>query len=288
MEKRSSELAIYERARDEAVAAVHLGARLMEERVGRLERDEIREKGEHDIVTVLDEEVQNLLIGRLSATFPDHAFLAEEGDLSQADHAVDGFRWIIDPIDGTTNFSRGAPPYAISVGLQHDDDIVVGVILEPTRNELYTAVRGQGLFLNGRPIAVSKTKSLSSAVVATGFPYRAIETLDAFLEVLASFIRTCHGFRRLGSAAADLAYVASGRFDAFYETGLSAWDMAAGRLLVEEGGGRVTALDGGPHGLFSGEILVSNGLVHDEMLSFLGPLVARRRELAARSEREGR
>ena len=272
MSEAQAQPAIYEQALDEAVTAARAAGRLMNERAGTLQGSEIREKGKHDLVTVLDEEVQNLLIDRLRRAFPDHSFLAEEGGLSEAEHHEKGFRWIIDPIDGTTNFSRGMPPYAVSIGLQHDDHMAVGVVLEPSRNELFTAVRGKGLYLNGEKAGVSRVHRLDQALIATGFPYRAIGHLEPFLEVLGSFARTCHGFRRLGSAAMDLAYVAAGRLDAFYETGLSAWDMAAGKLLVEEGGGTVTSLSGGAHGLFSGEVLVSNGLIHHEMLPLLEPL----------------
>lgn len=268
----TGDLAIYERARDEAVAAAREAGRLMNSRAGQLKSDEIRTKGAHDLVTVLDEEVQVLIVDRLRRAFPDHHFLAEEGELSRIRTSNDGFRWIIDPIDGTTNFSRDASPYAISIGLQHDDNIVVGVILEPTRDDLYVAIRGRGLYFNGERVHVSRTRTLDQSLIATGFPYRSIGHLEPFLEVLASFIQRCHGFRRLGSAAIDLAYVAVGRFDAFYEVGLSAWDMAAGRLLVEEGGGQVTSLSGEPHSLFDGQILASNGLVHEEMLPLLKPL----------------
>lgn len=268
-------VSIYERARDEAVAAAVSAGELINHRAGDLLDGEVREKGAHDLVTVLDEQVQDMLVSRLSAAFPDHAFLAEEGELSSGEIEVDGFRWIIDPIDGTTNFSRGAPPYAVSIGLQHEDRVVVGVILEPSRNEMYTAIRGEGLLLNGRPLGVSHTKTLEEAIVATGFPYRAITHLEPFLEVLSTFIQRCHGFRRLGSAATDLAYVAAGRFDGFYEIGLSPWDMAAGSLLVEEGGGVVTAFDGSPHSLFSNEIVATNGLLHDEILEIIAPLNAR-------------
>lgn len=266
-------LAIYERARDEAVAAARAAGLLMNARVGQLSADDIRFKGAHDLVTVLDLEVQNLIVERLGKAFPDHQFLAEEGELSAVESPESGFRWIIDPIDGTTNFSRAAPPYAISIGLQHGKDVVVGVILEPSRGDLYVAVKSRGLYLNGERVQVSRTPSLSQSIVATGFPYRSIDHLEPFLEVLASFIKRCHGFRRMGSAAIDLAYVAVGRFDAFYEVGLSAWDMAAGRLLVEEGGGRVTSLSGEAHSLFEGAILASNGRVHEEMLPLVRPLM---------------
>ena len=275
MSETSEAFAIYERARDEAVAAAREAGRLMNAWDGKLSESEVRQKGEHDLVTVLDERVQTLLVERLSAAFPDHSFLAEEGDLSRSGEPGDGFRWIIDPIDGTTNFSRSAPPYAISIGLEHRGAVVTGVILEPSRGDLFTAVRGRGLYFNGERRYVSRTKTLDEALVATGFPYRSIPHLEPFLEVLGAFIRKCHGFRRLGSAAMDLAYVAIGRFDAFYEVGLGAWDMAAGSLLVEEGGGRVSSLAGEKHSLFSGEILVSNGLVHEEMLPMLAPLAER-------------
>lgn len=266
-------LEIYERAREAAIGAARAGGALIAHWAGRVEADEVREKGAHDLVTRLDEEVQELLVDRLSSEFPSYSFLAEEGGLA-VDHepTATGFRWIIDPIDGTTNFARGAPPYAVSIGLEHEGQLVAGVIHDPSRDETFSAVRGGGVLLDGEPASVSRTRTLEQAVVATGFPYRAIGHLDAFLEVLRELITRCHGFRRLGSAAIDLAYVAVGRFDGFYEAGLSAWDMAAGRLLVEEGGGRITSLSGSPHSLYAGQIVASNGLVHDELLAVLAPL----------------
>ena len=214
---------IYERARDAAAAAAREAGILINRHAGNLSGDAVREKGEHDLVTDLDEQVQELLVDRLRQTFPDHVFLGEEDeDALEASEQVDGFRWIIDPIDGTTNFSRGAPPYAVSLGLQHEGRLVSGVILEPSRDELFSAALGAGAHLNGKPIRVSDTQTVQEAIVATGFPYRAIDHLDAFLEVLGALISRCHGFRRLGSAATDLAYVACGRYDAFYETGLRA------------------------------------------------------------------
>lgn len=263
----------YRQACDTAAAAAHRAARLIRQHAGRLDQDEIREKGTHDLVTEIDERAQLLIIETLHQAFPDHAFLAEEG--SQHDGApgpYDGFRWIIDPIDGTTNFTHGLHPHAVSIALQEGDAIVVGVVLDVPHGELFTAIRGRGLYVNGAPARVSRTPALKHGVIATGFPYRSWGHVDAYLAVLKNCIREAQSFRRLGSAAIDLAYVACGKVDAYVQTGLSPWDVAAGLLLVREGGGRVTDLHGAEHTGFEHPIVATNGRVHDAMLEVVAPL----------------
>ena len=250
-----------------AVRAAREAGVLIAQRAGAIEPGAFREKGLNDLVTEVDEAVQRLIIRTLRQTFPGYGFLAEEegGTVGNGQ----GHRWIIDPIDGTTNFMHGLPPYAVSIGLEFENEIVVGVVLEVSRNELFSAVRGGGLYLNGERRYVSRTESLGKSLVTTGFPYRIVEHIDVYLQVLAEFMRRTQGVRRPGSAAADLAYVACGRFDGFFETGLKPWDAAAGLLLVEEGGGRVTDYRNEPHPVYREQLLATNGHVHDEMLEIL-------------------
>jgi len=266
----------YERESRAAVEAARAAAELIVRASASLDAETILEKGSHDLVTEFDHAAQEIIAERLLGEFPDHHLLGEEGEPRPAPSDSAAFRWIVDPIDGTTNFTRGLPPFSISIALEHAGTVVVGVVLDPTRDELFVARRGQGLWMNGRRARCSGTRTLDTALIATGFPYRAVRHLPAFLEVLGEVIQRTHGFRRIGSAAVDLAYVAVGRLDAFYETGLEAWDMAAGKLLVEEGGGRVTDLGGSAHVLTRQEILASNGFVHDELVALMGPLLRSR------------
>lgn len=263
---------IYHKARDVAAAAAHQAGSLIQHHAGQLLDIDVREKGTHDLVTVVDEASQQLIIRLLTQTFPDFEVLAEEGRKEVASLVPDGFRWIIDPIDGTTNFLHGVPPYTVSIGLQHEEKMVVGVVLDVSRGDLYTAVLGEGAFRNGLRIHVSDTQKLDDSLLVTGFPYRVFDYLDDYLAVLAQFMRKTRGIRRTGSAAADLAYVACGKFDGFFETGLNAWDVAAGLLLVEEAGGRVTNYHATPSTPFDRQVVASNGAIHEAMREVLTPL----------------
>lgn len=260
-------------ARDVAVEAAFQAAHIIRLNAGIIDNDDIREKGLHDLVTEIDEESQRVIIDVLKSSFPDHTFLAEEGDIAKLrEHNTDDYRWIIDPIDGTTNFTRGIPPYAVSIGLQKGDQILTGVILDVSRNELFTAIRGSGFFVNGRRSTVSQTSSIGESIITTGFPYRSFGHVDEYLTAMRRFMREARALRRPGSASVDLAYVAAGRFDGFFETGLMAWDVAAGILMVEEAGGRVTDYRNRSNPIFSEQIVASNGLIHDAMLDFVAPL----------------
>ncbi len=264
---------VHEKARDVAAEAALQAGHLIRQYAGRLDKENFRAKGKQDLVTFVDEEAQRIIVDVLTRAFPDFDVLGEEGaDLTTMQPVADGYRWIIDPIDGTTNFLHGAPPYAVSIGLQREDEIVAGVVLDVARNELFTAVRGGGLFVNGVRAGVSRTDSLHDSLITTGFPYRTLEHLGAYMEVLAALMVRTRGVRRPGSAAVDLAYVAAGRYDGFFETGLMPWDVAAGQLLIEEGGGRVTDYENRPNPTFSGHLLASNGFIHDEMLEIIGPM----------------
>lgn len=238
-------------------------------------------KGDVDLVTVADRTVEAYLQDALLTAFPSHGVYGEEGTRDRLDAE---YRWYIDPLDGTTNFAHGFPHFCVSMGLEHrteglapehDGPIVAGVIYDPMRDELFVAERGKGAFLNGRPIHVSAVPELGEALVATGFPSRKRhENPNIFF--YQEFTLRSHGVRRAGSAALDLAYIACGRMDAYWEFNLNPWDTSAGFLLVEEAGGMVTGFDGAYRRLDSREILASNQLIHHEMLGFFLDLFAGR------------
>lgn len=221
---------------------------------------DIEVKGLHNFVTDIDKRTEELLVKGLTTIFPNAGFIAEEGTGSKNDR----YNWIIDPIDGTTNFIHGAPPYAISIALMDEKEVLVGVIYELTLIECFTAWKGGGAYINNNPIKVSKAKKVDDALIATGFPYTDYDRMEAFMETISHFMKHSHGIRRLGSAAADLAYVACGRYDAFYEYGLSPWDVAAGVLIIQEAGGRLSDFDGGDDYIFGGEMIAAGSLVFEE------------------------
>ena len=256
----------YDDALGGAVRAARRGAEIIREHAGRL--DDVRAKGVNDFVTATDEAAQGAIVEALREE-SDATIIAEEGaDLDAHDTTFDGRRWIVDPLDGTTNFMQQVPPYAVSVALQDGNRIVVGVVLDVTHDELFTAVADHGLQLNGTPVGVTQTDDFADAFVATGFPYRRFEHTEQYLAVLERVIRNTRGVRRHGSAAIDLARLACGRFDGFFETGLRPWDVAAGTLLVREGGGRVTDYrdTGGLAPLFDQQVCATNGRVHQTLL----------------------
>ena len=264
----------YAAERDAAIAAAHAAGALIRGAAGRAA--DVRDKGVHDLVTETDEAAQRIILAELCEAFPDYDVLAEEGatdaDVVAHRQAYDRPRWIIDPIDGTTNFTHGVPPYCVSIALQDGGDLVLGVVYEVALDELFVAVRGHGCIVNGAPARVSETDTLDCSLVTTGFPFREFDYLDAYLDVLEGFMRGTRGIRRPGSAAADLAYVACGRFDAFFEAGLAPWDVAAGIVLVREAGGRVEGLVEDADPLFGAQVLATNGRVHAAMRSVAAPL----------------
>ena len=261
-------------ALDVAVRAAELAGRLIRDKAGQLSSSSIREKNKHDLVTEVDEAAQALIIDTLGTWDKEAAFVAEEGDYATWVDGAEGYRWIIDPIDGTTNFTHGFAPYSVSIGLEYNGEMVVGVVLEVARWELFTAIKGQGTRLNGVRCAVSKTSALSESLLVTGFPYKEFMYIDTFLDMLGTIMKDAQGVRRTGSAAADLAYVACGRLEGFFETGLSPWDMAAGVLLVTEAGGKMTNYDGQANRIYDGQIVATNGLVHDTLLEYVQPMKA--------------
>jgi myo-inositol-1(or 4)-monophosphatase len=238
-------------------------------------------KGDVDLVTVADRTVEKLIRTRLGEVFPNHGIYGEEGTRERLDQQ---YRWYVDPLDGTTNFAHGIPHFCVSMGLEkrtpdlapdQDGTIVAGVIYNPMLDELFTAERGKGARLNGRAIHVSVVPDLGESLVATGFPSRKRHD-NPNIHFYQEFTLRSHGVRRAGSAALDLAYVACGRFEAFWEFHLNPWDTSAGFLLVEEAGGRITDFAGGPFQLNSREVLASNGLIHDELMGMFVDLFAGR------------
>jgi len=224
-------------------------------------------KGDKDLVTEVDRESERLIVELLLKHYPDHTILAEEGTYPVGSSNM---RWIIDPVDGTTNYAHGFPWFCVSIGLEADGELVAGVIYNPIYNELFTATKQGGAFLNGRTLQVSARSPLRETLLGTGFPYDCATDPANNFDNFIAFQKTARGIRRAGAAALDLAAVAAGRLDGFWEMKLKPWDMAAGVLLVQEAGGSVTGFDGAPFDMSSGRIVASNGLIHAEMVSLLG------------------
>ncbi len=222
----------------------------------------IDEKSFNNLVTEVDKAAEELFVAGLKQILPEAGFIAEEGTGVKN---PEGYNWIIDPIDGTTNFVHNVPLYCTSVGLALGTEVVLGVINEPNGKECFSAAKGLGAFLNGEVIRVAKTPQLSTSLIATGFPYDDFAREHGYFEVLRDFTHKTRGIRRLGSAALDLAYVACSRFDAFYEYGLNPWDVAAGIILVEEAGGKCSDFRKSREMLFGEEIIASNGTIHHEL-----------------------
>lgn len=251
---------------DFAVQTAREAGRILAERFGRI--TEVSHKGEIDLVTEADLASERFIIERIRNYYPRHAILAEESGPSDAGERRSDYVWIVDPLDGTTNYAHGYPVFAVSIALEHQGEILLGVVYDPMRDELFAAERGAGATLNGRRIRVSDVEDLNKAMLCTGFPYDVRERGE-FARHFRNFIMTAQAVRRDGSAALDLAYVASGRFDGFWEEGLNPWDVAAGALLVEEAGGRVTDYQGRPFSIYRAPVLASNGLVHEAMMRVL-------------------
>ena len=235
---------------------------------GRVEH--VHHKGATDLVTEYDRLSEELILAVLKARFPDYAVLAEESGPSGGGAASGGYRWVVDPLDGTTNFAHGFPFFAVSIALTRDDRPVLGVVYDPIRDEMFAAEDGKGATLNGAPIHVSAESSLREALLATGFQYDLEHARRANFTEFADFALRAQGIRRAGSAALDSAYVGAGRFDGYWEFGINPWDIAAGALVAREAGGRVTSADGHETFIGTGTILVSNGHLHAAMLAVLG------------------
>ncbi|MEX0986917.1 MAG: inositol monophosphatase family protein [Bacteroidales bacterium] len=256
----------FEKICNETIEAVKKAGRYIASQHHNQEERDIQEKGRHNFVTAVDKKAEEILVKELGVILPEAGFITEEGTSNKTGEK---YSWIIDPLDGTTNFIHGAFPYAISVALAHGKDPVVGVVLELGLNECFCGWQGGGAFLNGKPIRVSKNKTLNHSLIATGFPYTNYSRMDGFMKTLDWFMKNSRGLRRLGSAATDIVWVACGRYDGFYEYGLNSWDVAAGAIILKEAGGKCTDFSGNSDYLFGEEIICSNGLNHKEFVDII-------------------
>ena len=227
---------------------------------------DVEVKGKHDFVSYVDKTAEKMLIQELRKLLPEAGFIAEE---DQKLEKGERFSWIVDPLDGTTNFIHSIPLYSISIALMDRDEVILGVVYEINQEEAFYAWKGGKAYLNGKVIGVTETNNLDNSLIATGFPYYDYSKLNQYIDLFKDLLKSSRGIRRLGSAAVDLVYVAAGRFDVFYEYGLHAWDVAAGVLIVKQAGGLVTDFNNSNDFIFGGQIVATNGAVHDEFLSKL-------------------
>jgi myo-inositol-1(or 4)-monophosphatase len=230
---------------------------------------QVKNKGRIDLVTEADLASERHIKELIASHYPTHRILAEESGASPESDAADGYCWVIDPLDGTTNFSHGFPCNAVSIGVERKGAMVAGVIYDPTRDELFAAEHGAGATLNGERIQVSDVDQLERALVVSGFPYDVRERMEEYLPAWRKFLEKAQGVRRLGAASIDMCAVAAGRMDGFWELGLNPWDTAAGWIIIEEAGGRVTKMDGAPFDNYTASLLCTNGKIHEEMLAAL-------------------
>jgi len=231
-----------------------------------IQTSHIESKGRNDFVTYVDKTAEDRLVAELSKLLPEAGFIVEE---NKEHPKGERFNWIVDPLDGTTNYIHGVPPFSISIALQENNRIVSGVIYEVNLNECFYAWEKGGSFLNGHPINVSKNPTIADSLVATGFPYVDFSRMEGYMGVFTELMKRSHGLRRLGSAAVDLAYVACGRYDAFYEYGLNPWDVAAGSIIVEEAGGIVSDFSGQDNYIFGKELVATNKLIFEEFINLI-------------------
>ncbi|HEX5042532.1 MAG TPA: inositol monophosphatase family protein [Candidatus Polarisedimenticolaceae bacterium] len=247
-----------------AITAARGAGAVLRRRFRPRERLQVESKGMHDFVTEVDREAEAAVVAFVRATFPDHTILAEEGSPSQQAGRV---RWVVDPLDGTTNFIHGVPTFAVSVAVEDPSGVLAGAIYDPVHDEMFHCHRSGGARLNGEPITCTRPASLHDSLIATGFPFRELSRLSGYLTAFEAFVRTTAGLRRAGSASLDLAYTACGRYDGFFEIGLSRWDIAAGTLLVQEAGGTVTAPGGGTDYLETGDLVAAGPTLHAAMIA---------------------
>jgi myo-inositol-1(or 4)-monophosphatase len=260
--ERKKEISMLQLAID---AALEAGAYLKSS-VGRIRKIERKLGQETNLVTEIDRGSEEIIINKIKRTYPDHDFLAEESGRHEKGSE---YRWIIDPLDGTLNFAHGMPLYSVSIGLEVRGELALGVVYEPNLQELFTAEKGRGAFLNKNPIHVSKTSTLIESMMVTGFPYTIKQNPDNAVQHFVNFLMQAQGVRRLGSAAVDMCYVACGRFEGFWEVSLSPWDMAAGVLIAQEAGGKFSDFLGRASTVYTKQVLVTNGLIHDKAVEVL-------------------
>jgi myo-inositol-1(or 4)-monophosphatase len=229
----------------------------------------VEKKGAIDLVTQIDRDVETMFRALIAQRFPDHAVLAEEFEIGGDRQREADYTWVFDPVDGTTNYAHGLPIFCSACSLERHGQPIVSAIYDPSRRELFTAERGVGAWLNGAPMRVSAADAMIDALLVTGFPYSVQTDSGYLLNLFGDFLRRARAVRRLGSAAIDMAYVAAGRFDGFWEVKLNPWDVSAGALMVEEAGGRASGLAGGPFDSRTGEVVASNGRIHDAMVDII-------------------
>lgn len=246
-----------------AFRAAVLAGEVIRKNIGKLSRDDVSLKEASDFVTRVDRESEQVIVTTIRGKYPEHDVLAEE---SFRDKDTGRYRWIIDPLDGTTNFIHGYPVFAVSIALQCGNEVILGLIYDPLRDEVFTAEKQRGAFLNGQPLRISAVSSLQESLIATGFPFRRKQLIEPYLELFRIIFNQVSDIRRAGSAALDLAHVACGRCDGFFEIGLSPWDVAAGSLLIREAGGIITDFSGGSDYICTGNVVAGIPLVHSAII----------------------
>jgi myo-inositol-1(or 4)-monophosphatase len=249
-----------------AIEAALEAGKYLKQSIGNIKNVETKLGQETNLVTEIDKKSEALIIEMIRKKYPDHDFLAEE---SGSHDQKSEYRWIIDPLDGTLNFTHGVPLYSVSIAVERRGEIIAGVVYEPNLGELFTAEKGKGALLNQKPIRVSKVDRLIESMLVTGFPYTIRDNPDNAVQHFVNMLMKAQGIRRLGSAAVDLAYVACGRFEGFWEVSLNPWDMAAGVLLVQEAGGRFTDFHGSESSVYRKQVLATNGLIHEPLVEIL-------------------
>ncbi len=252
-----------------AIEAAKEAGKFLKYSIGRVRNIQVKKGEERNLVSEIDKISEEKIIGIIRRHYPNHAILAEESGSSDTSSE---YKWIIDPLDGTTNFLHGLPIYCVTIAVERKGEVVAGVVYDPNLDELFTSEKGSGAYLNGKRISVSKTEDLIQSLLVTGFPYDIAKNPDHAVEHFVNFLSEARGVRRLGSAALDLAYTAAGRFDGFWEVNLNPWDMAAGMLFVSEAGGKVTDFLGTPSSIYKKQALATNGRIHQAMVQVLAKL----------------
>lgn len=252
------------------IRAARAAGKVITQNIDRFDPMTIEKKQRNDFVTEIDHKAEAEIVNTLRRAYPDHAFLCEESGLIGDENAE--FQWIIDPLDGTSNFIHGLPHFSVSIALTQNGRLFQAIVYDPMRQELFTAGKGEGAFLDGKRLRVGTEGKLENAMLSCGFPYRDGQDLDFFQRTMRHYTERSGGIRRLGSAALDLAYVAAGRFEGTWLTGLQSWDMAAGALIVREAGGLVNDFDGGDDWLKTGEVIAATPKIHHQMLEVMKPL----------------
>jgi myo-inositol-1(or 4)-monophosphatase len=250
-----------------AIEAAREAGKFLKYSVGKVRKIETKEGEERNLVSEIDRGSEEKIISLIKRHYPAHGILAEESGGSDPDAE---YKWIIDPLDGTTNFLHGLPVFCVTIGIERRGEIIAGVVYDPNQDILYTAEKGCGAYMNGRRMKVSTTGKLINSLLMTGFPYDVAQNPEHAVEHFVNFLMEARGIRRFGSAALDLCYVAAGRLDGFWEVNLHPWDMAAGILLVTEAGGKVSDFAGAPLSIYGKKVVASNGVIHDAMVTVLG------------------